>query len=99
MYCFIFSQSADRFSFFKNFLNSIFQKSEVLILIKSNLSTFSSMICLLRKFCSGMGWEVEERFKREGTFVYIWLIHFDVWQKPIQYFNTIILPLKISIFF
>ena len=29
-------------------------------------------------------WEVGEgRFKREGTYVYLWLIHV-VWQKPIQ---------------
>jgi len=24
------------------------------------------------------------RFKREGTYVYLWLIHVDVWQKPTQ---------------
>ena len=31
------------------------------------------------------GWgEVGERFKREGTYVYLWLIHADVWQKPTQ---------------
>ena len=29
-----------------------------------------------------MGWEVEESFKREGTYVYLWLIHVDVWHKP-----------------
>ena len=23
------------------------------------------------------------RFKREGTYVYLWLIHVDVWQEPI----------------
>ena len=64
--------------FFKNFLNGIFQRSEVLILIKSNLSTFSSTICLLRKFCIGMGWEVGGRFKREETYVDLWVIHIDV---------------------
>ena len=26
-------------------------------------------------------------FKWEGTYVYLWLIHFDVWQKPAQYSN------------
>ena len=26
------------------------------------------------------GWEVGGRFKREGTYVYRWLIHVDVWQ-------------------
>ena len=31
------------------------------------------------------GWgEVGERVKREGTYVYLWLIHADVWQKPTQ---------------
>ena len=33
----------------------------------------------------GMGWEVGERFRKEGTHVYLWLIHVDVWQKPTQY--------------
>ena len=27
------------------------------------------------------GWEVRGRFKREGMYVYLWLIHIDVWQK------------------
>ena len=25
--------------------------------------------------------------KREGTYVYLWLIHVNVWQKPTQYCN------------
>ena len=35
----------------------------------------------------GVGWggEAGRRFKREGTYVYLWLIHADVWQKPTQY--------------
>ena len=32
----------------------------------------------------GRGWEVGGSFKREGTYVHLWLIHVDVWQKPIQ---------------
>ena len=28
-------------------------------------------------------WEVAGRFNREGTYVYLWLIHVDGWQKPI----------------
>ena len=28
-----------------------------------------------------MGREVGKQFKREGTYVYLWLIHVDVWQK------------------
>ena len=38
------------------------------------------------------------RFKREGTDVYRWLIHIDVWWKPTQYCKAIILKLKINKF-
>jgi len=34
------------------------------------------------------------RFKREGTYIYLWLIHIDVWQKAAQYYKAIILQLK-----
>ena len=30
----------------------------------------------------GMGRETGGRFKRERTYVHLWLIHVDVWQKP-----------------
>ena len=43
-----------------------------------------------------MGWEVGGRFKSEGTSVYLWLIHDDVWPKPTQYCKVIILQLKIN---
>ena len=43
-----------------------------------------------------MGWEVGRRFKREGTYVYLWLIHVAIWQKPTQYCKAIILQSKIS---
>ena len=33
------------------------------------------------------GWEPAEIFKREGTCVYLQLIHAEVWQKPTQYCN------------
>ena len=33
-------------------------------------------------------------FRREGTYVYLWLIHVDVWQKPTQYYKTTILQVK-----
>ena len=36
------------------------------------------------------------RFKKEGTYVSLWLIHVDVWQKPKQYCKAIILHLKID---
>ena len=38
------------------------------------------------------GWkQVGGRFKREGTYVYLWLIHVDIWQKPTQHCKAIIL--------
>jgi len=42
-----------------------------------------------------MGREVGRRLKTERTYVYLWLIHVDVWQKPTQYCKAIILQLKI----
>ena len=46
-----------------------------------------------------MGWKVGGRFKREGTYIYIWLIHVDVRQKQTQQCKAIILQLKINKFF
>ena len=43
-----------------------------------------------------MGWDVGRGLKREETYVYLWQIHADVWQKPTQYFKAIILQLKIN---
>ena len=42
-----------------------------------------------------MGWEVGGKFKREGTYAYLWLIHIDVRQKPTQCCKAIICQLKI----
>ena len=43
------------------------------------------------------GWdEVGGRIKREGTYVYLWLIHVAVWQKLTQHCKAIILQLKIN---
>ena len=44
-----------------------------------------------------MGREVGGRFKREETYVYLWLSHVDVWQKPSQYCKVIISHLKINL--
>ena len=30
----------------------------------------------------------------EGTYIYIWMTHVDVWQKPTQFCKAIILQLK-----
>ena len=42
----------------------------------------------------GGGFRREEGFRREGTYVYLWLIGVDVWQRPTQYSKAIILQLK-----
>ena len=46
------------------------------------------------------GWEwageVGERFKTEETYVHLWLIHADLWQKSNQYCKAIINQLKIN---
>ena len=43
-----------------------------------------------------VGGEVGGRFKREEIYVYLWLIHVVVRQKPIQHCKAIILQLKIN---
>ena len=37
-----------------------------------------------------------ESLKRDGTYVYQWLVHVDIWQKPTQDRKAIILELKIN---
>ena len=44
-----------------------------------------------------MGWKVGERLNREETYVCLWLIHVDIWQKPSLYCKVIILQLKIKL--
>ena len=41
-----------------------------------------------------MRWQVGGRFKRKGTYVYLWQTHVDTWQKPTQYCKAIIFQLK-----
>ena len=38
-----------------------------------------------------MGREMGGRFKREGIYVYLWLIHVEVWQKTTKFCKAIIL--------
>ena len=38
--------------------------------------------------------EVEVRFKREGIYVYPWLIQVAVWQKPTQFYKATNLQLN-----
>ena len=44
-----------------------------------------------------MGTDGGGRFKKEGAWVYQRLIHVEVWQKPTQYYRTIILQLKVNL--
>ena len=39
----------------------------------------------------GLGQEIGGRFKREGIYVYLWLIHADVGQKTTKFCKAIIL--------
>ena len=41
-----------------------------------------------------LGREMGGRFKREGIYVYRWLIHVEVWQKTTKFYKAIILQLK-----
>ena len=45
----------------------------------------------LRKQRKKTEWKVNMRLKREGIYVYIWLIHFIIQQKLTQYCKAIIL--------
>ena len=61
--------------------------------------------CMMQSSTPGLwdnleGWDgVRDgrRFKREETYVYLWQIHVDVWQKPTQYCKAIILQLRINL--
>ena len=43
------------------------------------------------KLGGGMGKEIGGSFKREGTYVDLWLIHVEVWQKTTKSYKAIIL--------
>ena len=43
---------------------------------------------------SGMGRDMGGGFKREGIYVYLWLIHAEVWQKTTKFCKAVILQLK-----
>ena len=42
----------------------------------------------------GMSREVGGRFKKEDAYVFLWLFHVNIWEKPLQYCKVIILKLK-----
>jgi len=57
----------------------------------------SAVLC--RELKSGAVWQPREagrggKFNREGTYVYLWPIHVDVWRKPTKYSKAITLQLK-----
>ena len=57
-----------------------------------NHSYFGELIVVL---CDHLeGWGIGEKFQRERIYVYLWLIHIVVWQKPTHYCKAIILQLK-----
>ena len=58
--------------------------------------TMSSNWCFLTTQSGGMDWEVGWRFKREWTYLYLWLLHIVIWQKPTHYCKAIILQLKVD---
>ena len=49
---------------------------------------------MLCDYLEGWDGEMGGSFRREGTYVYLWLIHVDICQKPSQYCKAIILQLE-----
>ena len=43
------------------------------------------------------GVRMRGRLKREGTYVYLWLMHTVVWQKVTQHCKALILQLKLNL--
>ena len=64
---------------------SVLEKGETCLPVKM----YCKITILNSKFWEGM-------FKREGAYVYLGLIHVDVWQKPTQNCKAIMLQLKIN---
>ena len=48
-------------------------------------------LCINLEGRGGVGREMGGRFKREGTYVYLRLIHTEVWQKTTKFYKAIIL--------
>ena len=53
--------------------------------------------CSVTTWRHGIAWEVGGKLKREGTYVYLWLIQVDEWQKLTQYCKAVVLQFKIII--
>ena len=57
---------------------------------------------LKQRLCKNLeGWDGEGdgRFKRDGTYVYLWLIHVDIWQRTTKFCKAVILRLKNKLIF
>ena len=59
-------------------------------------SSLNQVLCENLEWWDGVVGVVEQRFKWENTYVHLWLIHVDIWQKPTQYCKAIIIQLKVS---
>ena len=63
------------------------------------INSRQEFVVLLRKLKQGLcinleggvGREMGERFKRDGIYVYLWLVHFEVFQKIAKFCKAIIL--------
>ena len=55
----------------------------------------AQILCSVTTQRGGRRWEKGRRSRREGTHIYLWLIHVTIWQKPTQQCKAIILQLKI----
>ena len=61
-----------------------------------NIGSSNPVLCDNLAEWEGVGGGKE--VKREGTYVYLWLIHVEVWQKPTQHCKIIVLQSKINKF-
>ena len=50
--------------------------------------------CAVMTERGGMWWGLGGRLKTEGTYVYLWLLHADIWQIPTRFHKAIFLQLK-----
>ena len=69
-----------------------------MLLKENNLVTFPTSVYLLH--VSGnllIRIVLGRKVHNEGTYVYLWLIYVDIWQKPTQDCQTIIVQLKINL--
>ena len=60
----------------------------------TDLVRYLKTVQSLLPFRSNSWWEGGSRGR--GKYIYLWLIHVDIWQKPTQYYKAILLQLKIN---